>query len=166
MSGRRRFRPGTFSLLGMILVNAVVAAFVLKITFAIFGVHQIIPTRLSAYAITQSAAKWEVLWPMVPGAAIAFACLWFILILVGRSRGINWTAAAFYGIGIAYADVLVGGFLIGLMHGNPLLGLLIGFAMLLIMPQIWLSMGTFGIIMGLFNANAASRWIEKHRPRD
>ena len=38
MSGRRRFLPGFFGLLGMMILNGLVAGVVLKILYRLFGV--------------------------------------------------------------------------------------------------------------------------------
>jgi hypothetical protein len=190
MGGKRRFgRPGSGSLLGMMLVNAVISVFVLKLCCGLFGFRWFLPEHLSGLASAQAIQKWQVIhdlckilhfalpasaqavqkWgvilPLLPGAAIGFGCLWYWLILVGRSRGLSWTGACVYGILIAFANVPLAGFLVGLLHGNALIGLLLGLVLLFVMPSIWLTMGAFGITMGLFNAAMAGRWIERHRPR-
>lgn len=165
MSGRRRYnRPGGGSFFGMLFVNGVAAFILLKIVFALFGTGLILSQRLAAYGPTHAAARWDTFWAMLPGAALGYACLWYWLILVGRSRGISWGGASIYGVLIAFGNVLAAGFLIGLLHGNPLLGLLIGFVMLLMIPSLLLAMICFGLAMGGFNGLLAYNWIERHRP--
>lgn len=166
MSGRRRFLPGFFGLLGMIICNGLVAGMVLQVLYGLFGVSSHLSMRLAAWSITQSAAKWETLWPMLPGASLLFGCLWFWLIVTGRSRGVNWGAGTLYGVLIAFGNVLIAGFLTGLLNGNPLLGLLLGLVMLLLVPHLLLAMIAFGLTMGVFNGWMATRWIVRHRPKD
>ncbi len=162
MSETRRIRPGSASLLAMMVINAVVSVAVLMGVYALFGLNSVFAQRLTQLG---AAAKWETLWPLVPGAAIAFALLWFCQVIVGRSRGVNWSAALFYGIGIAFGNVLLGGLLNGLLHGNPLLGMLMGLLMLVMVPANWAGMATFGVIMGLVNARFAAAWIARYYPR-
>jgi hypothetical protein len=166
MSGSRRFLPGFFRLLGMMILNGVAAGVVLPLLYRLFGVSGLLARQLASWPVTQAAAKWETLWPMLPGASLLFACLWFWLIVTGRTRGINWGAACFYGLMISFSNVLIAGFLTGLLNGNPLLGLLLGLVMLILVPHLLLAMIAFGLIMGLFNGCLADRWIERHRPKE
>lgn len=165
MSEKRRLRPGSASLLGMMVLNGLVSIAVLLAVYALFGLNSVFAQSLSHFGALGVAAKWETLWPLVPGAAIGFALLWFCQIIVGRSRGVNWAAALFYGIGIAFANVLLGGLLNGILHGSPLMGLLMGLIMLLMVPANWAGMALFGAIMGLVNARFASAWIARYYPR-
>ena len=128
MSGKRRLRPGSASLLGMMVFNAVVSVAVLCAVYALFGLNSVLAQRLTQVGTLGVAAKWETLWPLMPGAAIGFALLWFCQVIVGRSRGVNWAGAFFYGMGIAFCNVLLGGLINGILHGNPLMGLLLGLA--------------------------------------
>ncbi len=163
MSGKRRLRPGTGSLLGMMVLNALVSVGVLVLIYALFGLNGLFAHRLAAQV--GDAAKWNTLWPLLPGAAISYSLLWFWQIIVGRSRGVNWGSACYNGIAIAFANVLLGGLLNGLVHGNPLIGMLLGFLMLLMIPANWAGMAAFGLIMGLLNARLAAVWIERYYPR-
>lgn len=165
MSGRRRTLPSSARLLGMMVANAVISTVVLYAVYAMFGLNNVLMARLSQVETLDVASKWQTLWPLIPGSAIAFACLWFCLIVVGRTRGINWPSAFFYGIGIAFGNVLLGGLLNGLLHGNPLLGLLLGLLMLFLVPATSAGMVIFGAIMGLINARFAASWIDRHYPR-
>src|SRR5690242_13047942 len=157
-------RPGSLSFLLMIAVNAVLGTDMLWLVTRIFDIGQILPKRLASWSWAQEAAKWDTLWPMLPGAGLGFACLWYWLVLTGRSKGIAWGGALIYGGLIACGDVILGGFLSGLVNGNPLLGMLIGLAILLVIPTLLLAMVTFGAIMGAFNGWAARRWIEIFPP--
>ncbi len=169
MSGKRRFgRPGGGSLFGMMVLNGVASLIVLIFVFALFRVGSILPMRLAAIPLVRAALKWNALWPMLPGAAIGFACLWYWLVLIGRARGVPWGGALLYGVGLALADLPLSGFLLGLVHGGPLVGLilaLISLLTLLLMPAVTLAMAVFGLIMGAFNGVLAQVWIERHRPR-
>src|SRR5947209_6944709 len=100
----------------MIFVNAIAAFFVLKIVFALFGTQAGIGAHLAGWSLTSAGAKWSVIWPMLPGAAFGFACLWYWLILVGRSRPLPWGGAFVYGAIIAFANVPIAGFFMGLVH--------------------------------------------------
>jgi hypothetical protein len=165
MSGKRRVRPGSASLLGMMVFNAVVGTILLLVVYALFGLNSVFAQRLAQVSALGAAAKWETLWPLIPGVAIGFALLWFCQVIIGRSRGVNWAGAFFYGIGIAFCNVVLGGLLNGLLHGNPLLGMLLGLLMLLLVPANWTSMALFGALMGLLNARLAAAWIARYYPR-
>ncbi len=165
MSGFRRFRPNSLSLLAMIVVNGLAAGVVLKFLFALFGIGAIFPEWAAAHEWTRTAMQWELFWPLLPGAAIGFGCLWYWLILAGRFRGLPWGAACIYGCGVAFATVPLSGFLLGLQNGSPLLGLLIGLVMILVLPSLLAAMTCFGLAMGLLNGVWAQRWIIKNRPR-
>ncbi|HZP80507.1 MAG TPA: hypothetical protein VFB21_02605 [Chthonomonadaceae bacterium] len=165
MSGKRRYgRPGGGSLLAMMCVNGIVALIVLKLVFVVFGAGTILATGLAAHAQASLIERGRMLWPMLPGAAFGFSCLWFWLALIGRSRGVPWGAALLYGVAIAFANVPFSGFLVGLLHGNPLLGLLLALVSLLLLPSLAVSMIAFGLAMGAFNGLMAQRWIARHRP--
>ncbi|HZO88387.1 MAG TPA: hypothetical protein VFB38_08605 [Chthonomonadaceae bacterium] len=168
MSSKRRFgRPGGGSLLGMMIINGLVAAVVLLIVFVLFDIGHILEARLAAYPLVGAAAHWSKFWPMLPGASIGFGCLWYWLVLVGRSRGVPWGGALLYGVLIAMGNVPFSGFLAGLLHGSPLMGLvlaLIALLSLLLMPSLLLAMLVFGATMGAFNGLMAQGWIERHRP--
>ena len=165
MSGKRRLRPGSASLLAMMVLNGLVGTLVLFAVYALFGLNSVFAQRLTQLGTLGAAAKWETLWPLIPGAAIGFAILWFCQVIVGRSRGVNWAGTLFYGIGIAFGNVLLGGLLNGLLHGQPLMGMLLGLVMLIMVPANWAGMATFGAIMGLVNARFAVAWITRHYPR-
>jgi hypothetical protein len=167
---RRRYgRPDRASLFAMMGINAVVSVVVLTVALSIFGVRELMPFKLAAMLHTSlhtsEALRWNIIWPQVPGAAIAYGCLWFWLILVGRTRGVAWGGAAVYGLVIALVNVPVAGLLYGLEIGQPVLSMLIMFALLLIYPAWLLTVAVFGITMGLLNGRAAQWWIERHRPR-
>jgi hypothetical protein len=147
----------------MMALNGVVACLVLAVLFALFGVGNIIEARLAASSLTADAAKWSALLPMLPGAAILFGCLWYWLVVIGRAKGLPWGAACLYGVFLACGNVPLSGLLMGLLHGNPLLGMLIALVMLLMLPSLLVAMICFGLTMGAFNGLMAARWIERHR---
>lgn len=165
MSGKRRLRPGSAILLAMMVLNGVASIAVLTVVYALFGLNNVFAQRLSQFSALGVAAKWETLWPLIPGAAIGFAILWFCQVIIGRSRGVNWAAAFFYGVGIAFCNVLLGGLINGSLHGNPLMGLLLGLVMLIMVPANWAGMALFGALMGLLNARLAAAWISRYYPR-
>lgn len=164
MRGRRKYgRPIRSDLLLMMVFNAAAAFVVLYFVFALSGVGSIIPERLAQAGLEVTNRKLALIGAMVPGAGIAFACLWYWLILTGRSRGLSWGAACIYGVFIAYGNTPFSGFLIGLLFGQPIVGALLGLALLLIVPQLLFATTLFGLIMGVFNGNLAQRWITWHR---
>jgi hypothetical protein len=165
MSGKRRIRPGSASLLAMMVFNAVASVAVLYVVYAMFGLNSALAHRLSQVGTLGAAANWETLLPLVPGAAIGFALLWFCQVIVGRSRGVHWPGAFFYGMGIALGDVLLGGLINGSLHGSPLIGLLLGLLMLILVPANLAGMLLFGAIMGLINGRLAHAWIARYYPR-
>jgi|SRR5579871_6917611 len=165
MSGRRRFRPGSGHVFGMMLANALATLLILPVIFALFGVHHVdLPLGLASHHWAQ-AVEWQSFWPLLPGAAICFGCLWFWLILTGRTRGLSWGSALVYGVFIALFDVPLRGFLTGALNGDPLTGLLIGLVVVFLLPALLLSMLTFGVLMGALNGWLAQGWIKRHVPR-
>ncbi|HLK59022.1 MAG TPA: hypothetical protein VKU00_20850 [Chthonomonadaceae bacterium] len=166
MSGRRRLRPGSAGLLGMMLLNGLIAFGVLHVLLAAFGIRQILPDFAASHAWAQEASKWESLWPLIPGAAIGCGCLWFWLIVTGRTeRGVNWASALVYGVVIALLNVPSFGLLAGILNGNPLLGLLISMALMIMMPALTICMAAFGLTMGAINGWLAQRWIARNYPK-
>jgi hypothetical protein len=151
----------------MILVNGVVALGVLAVLFAVFDVRPILAARLEAIPLVRAAAHWNLLWPMLPGGAVGFACLWYWLAFMGRARGVTWGGALLYGGAIAFGNVPLSAFLVGLLHGNPVLALVLALVSLLnlLQPSFTLAMAVFGLTMGAFNGALAHAWIERHRPR-
>ena len=164
MSRRRYGRPDRASLLIMMALNALAAICVLTVALTLFGVRELIPFRLSEMLHTLTP-RWSMVWPMLPGAAIAYGCLWYWQVVIGRSKGVPWGGAAIYGLIIAVVDVPIGGLIYGLTIGQPLLCMLFLFALLIILPGWLLTVAAFGITMGLLNGRAAQWWIERHRPR-
>ena len=171
MNGKRRLRPGSVSLLAMMVLNGLVSVAVLYVIYALFGLRSILAQQtmhvgemmhVNAQGV---AATWETLWPLVPGAAIGFALLWFCQVIIGRTRGIHWPVAFFYGMGIALGNVLLAGLISGSLNGSPLIGLLLGLLMLVMVPSNLAGMLIFGAVMGLFNARLAQGWISRYYPR-
>lgn len=159
---RRRFgRPNRIDLLAMMLLNAIASGLVFYFVYTLFNVQPIIDAYLMARGLT--TARTTLVAPLIPGAGVAFGCLWYWLILTGRRSGLSWGSAFLYGILIAMADVPLGGFVVGLLNGNPLLGLLIGLVMLLLLPSLVLAMALAGLLMGGGNGWLAQRWIERSR---
>ncbi|MCW3054300.1 MAG: hypothetical protein JWN14_3470 [Chthonomonadales bacterium] len=171
MSGKRRLRPGSASLLAMMVLNGFVSVAVLYVIYALFGLRSILAQQTThAGEMMHVSAQgvgdaWETLWPLVPGAAIGFALLWFCQVVVGRTRGVGWNVAFFYGIGIALGNVLLAGLISGSLNGSPLIGLLLGLLMLMMVPSNVAGMVIFGAVMGLFNARLAQGWITRYYPR-
>lgn len=165
MGGRRKYgRPHRGDVLGMMLMNTGVSAFVLTIVFWFFEVGTIMPQRFAPITNGISAPEWLFLLALTPGAGIAYGCLWYWLVIIGRAKGVPWGGAFVYGALVAFGNVPFSGFLFGLMSGTPFLGALIGLAMLLIVPQLLIAMTLFGIIMGWYNGVKAANWIARHRP--
>jgi hypothetical protein len=162
MIGKGRYgRPNRASLLAMMIVNGIAALIVMRVALAIFGVPDLIPAApqfLHALRIT----PWALILPMLPGAAIAYGCLWYWLIVVGRSRGVPWGGAVVYGMVIALVNVPLAGLIYGSYQGNPILALLY-LVLLLIVPAWLVAVCFFGAIMGVSNGYIAQRWIERYR---
>jgi hypothetical protein len=147
----------------MMVLNAIAAYFLLAILLKLFGLTIILPEFAAHHAWAAEGSRWDVLAAFLPGAAISYGLLWFWLILTGRSeRGITWGGALVYGVIIALYNVPLSGFLVGLLHGDPLFGLLIGLVILLLVPSLAMCMLVFGLLMGLLNGKWATRWIERH----
>lgn len=164
-SRKRRLRPRVIELVGMIALNAVVSAVLLRVLFVMFGVSAIIPELSARFAWAAEASRWSIVGTLIPGAAVSYGLLWFWLVITGRTqRGISWGGAAIYGAFAGIYDVPIAGFLTGLQHGYPILGLLLGLVMVFLVPSVLLMMITFGITMGLNNGRMARRWIERHYP--
>jgi len=165
MSAKRRYgRPGRVSLLSMMAFNALIAVPLLAFVLGIFGLQNLKPPLPAAFApVAAEITRWSVIWPMLPGAGVGFGCLWYWLVLVGRSRGVPWGGACVYAVLIALGDVLVWGLILGTVQGEPLLGLLLGLVMLILLPSLLLAMCVFGLMMGALNGQAAQRWIERRK---
>ena len=161
MRGPRYGRPKSANLLGMMGVNAVVGLVLLFCTLHLFGIREIVVPMTLQHAL--SAIKWDALWPLLPGAAVAFGCLWFWLVVVARSRALPWAGACVYGIAIALMNVPVSGLFIGLLHGNPLLYFLIGLVNLLLLPTVVCAMVAFGLAMGILNGLLAQSWVDRQK---
>jgi hypothetical protein len=162
MIGKGRYgRPNRTALLTMIAINGALALIALTISLAIFGVRDILPPRPEMFRALRTM-PWEMIWPMLPGAAVAYGCLWYWLIVVGRSRGVPWGGAVVYGMVIALVNVPVGGFIYGGLNNYPLAAL-IYLVLLLIVPVWLLAVCFFGIAMGLCNGYVAQWWIERSR---
>jgi hypothetical protein len=151
----------------MMVANGALALVVLTATLKMFGVNEsiipILPGDMAVPAHLRLTMPWGLVWPMLPGAAVAFGCLWYWLTVIGRSRGIPWGGAAVYGLVIALVNVPVGGMLLGLLDGQPLWGMLILAVLLLIVPGWLLAISVFGIVMGILNGFVSQWWIGKRR---
>lgn len=165
MSGKRRFRPSRFDMLRMMGINLIVGGLLLKFVLYLFGISFISPMFHFVQKWLPTGMKWEVFWPLLPGMAIGYAGLWGWLVLTGRSTKLQWGGAFAYGVGIACADVVVGGFVKGLIQGNPFLGVLLALVSLLMLPSLAPAMAVFGLAMGAFNGKMAQAWIDKNRPK-
>lgn len=155
-------RPNRISLLGVMLLNALVGAIVLYLVCTLFGVSTIILSGLAAHGILVSE-KWNVVLPMLPGIGIGMGCLWFWLVLIGRTRGVQWGGAIVYGGILAACNVPIAGLILGLVEGVPAnelpMLMLIALALMLLSPAMIVAMLLSGGILGLFNARLAWDWI-------
>lgn len=159
---RRNGMPGSGDMIKMVFLNAIVSFITLKISLALFGGRDIIRARMEASAWTADLADIDFALLMVPGAAIAFTGLWQWLIKEGRKHRLSWGSALLYGVGVAFVNVPIGGFVLGIANGNPLLGLLFALVSLLLLPSLLLSMTCFGLTMGALNGRWAQKWLDKH----
>ncbi len=159
---KRRLRPSFIAILFMMAFTAVLGLVMLTVMFKLFGVSQLLPDFAVHHAWAADAEHWEMFGTIIPGAAIGYGLLWFWLVLTGRSsKGIAWGGAAIYGLIIGLVDIPLSGLLTGVLHGNPLLGLLIGLVIMLLVPSIGLCMAAFGIAMGLLNGRFAQNWTDR-----
>jgi len=145
----------------MVLGNTIVAAIVLKLVFLLLGGSRIIELHLAQWAATNETVVWNPVLFLTPGAAIGFGWLRYSLIMQGRLRGVSWLGGTVQGVMIAFVNVPVAGLLLGILNENPMRGLLLGLASLLLLPSLLVSMGAFGMIMGLYNALKAEKWLVK-----
>ncbi len=162
MSDNSKFRkPHAGDRIGMVLGNTIVAAIVLKLVFLLLGGSRIIELHLAQWAATNETVVWNPVLFLTPGAAIGFGWLRYSLIMQGRLRGVSWLGGTVQGVMIAFVNVPVAGLLLGILNENPMRGLLLGLASLLLLPSLLVSMGAFGMIMGLYNALKAEKWLIK-----
>lgn len=165
MSTNRRRTPGLWDQLRTLLINAGAAPVTLQAVFALFGGSAFSAGAFLRHTVPPDDIDFRVL--LIPGAASAYTVLWRWLIAQGGCMAsFPWGAATLYGVGIAFASVPFSGFLLGVLRGNPLLGLLLALASLLLLPALSLAMTVFGLIMGLLNGYRACRWLRAHRSRD
>ncbi len=155
-------RPNRASLLGVMLLNGLVGAIVLYLVCTLFGVSTIILNGLAAHGI-QVSERWSVVLPMLPGVAIGMGCLWYWLVIIGRTKGVQWGGALVYGGVLAACNVPIAGLILGLAEGVPsdqlLMLMLIALALMMLSPAMIVAMLLSGGIMGLFNARLAHAWI-------
>ncbi len=162
MSDNSAFKkPNVGERIGMVLSNTIAAVIVLNVVFIFLGGKRIIEPPFAQWAAAHGAVEWNPLVLLTPGAAIGFGWLRYTLIMNGRLRGVSWTTGVLHGVMLALANVPLAGFLLGLLNENPLMGLLFGLASLLLMPSLLISMGTFGVLMGLFNAMKAEKFLAR-----
>lgn len=163
MSNNGAFRkPNAGQRIGMVFGNAIVSLIVMKLVFWILGGNRFLEPQFLQLRLSEDIA-WNPFLFLTPGAAVAYGRLRYSLIMDGRAKGVSWTGGTIYGMLLAFGNVMFGFFLFGLLTDNPLpnalLGLLIGLVNLLVHPSLLISMGVFGIIMGLFNAMRAEQWL-------
>ena len=155
-------RPNRLSLLAVMLLNALVGVVVLYLVCTLFGVNTIVIGQLAAHGIHVSE-RWGIVLPMLPGIGIGMGCLWFWLVLVGRTKGVVWGGAAVYGGLVAVCNVPIAALILVALEGRPpeefLMAMLIAFALVLLMPALLIAMLLSGGILGLFNARLAHTWI-------
>jgi hypothetical protein len=148
----------------MMAVNGLVSSVLLLVLFLVFGIRVFLPVRMAGHTLLLTKETWAMLALMVPGSGIGFACLWYWLILRGRSRGVAWGAAGLYGVAVAFCALPFAGFCIGLLYDQPFLFGLVALALLLLMPNMLAALTVFGLAMGAFNGIMAHRWIAFYRP--
>ena len=162
MKRPRYGRPNRASLFVTMLLNALVGSLVLYLVCTLFGVNAIVLSQMAAHGI-QISDRWNMVLPMLPGVGIGMGCLWFWLVLVGRTKGVQWGGAAVYGGLLAVCNVPIAALVLAALEGCPpnemLLMMLIAFALVLISPALLISMLLSGGILGLFNARLAHTWI-------
>ncbi len=155
-------RPGIFSLLGVMLLNLLVGSLVFYLVCVLFGINSIVIGQLLAHGIKVSDT-WGVVLPMLPGVAVGMGCLWYWIVLIGRTKGVQWGGATVYGGLLALFNVPLAALVLCLVKGVdpeqiPLI-MLISLALALVSPAITVGMLLAGGIMGLFNARLAHTWI-------
>ena len=160
---RPRFgRPNRASLLVTMLLNALVGSIVLYLACTLFGVNSIVIGQMRAHGI-QVSEQWGVVLPMLPGIGIGMGCLWFWLVLIGRTKGVQWGGAVVYGGILAVCNVPLAALTLGVLEGRApeelLVMMLIALALVMISPALMVAMLLAGGIMGLFNARLAHDWI-------
>jgi len=155
-------RPNRIWLLTMIIANAVVAFVLLSFLLRLFAIDNIV---LSAAKLDGPPNRWALSLVLLPGAAIAFGCLWYWLVVVGRTRGIVWGGALVYGMIIGVCNIPLGGLILGVLNGAPLFNMLIALLLMLLLPKTLICAGLFGTAMGVFNGTSAQQWIDAHRKR-
>ncbi len=169
MKRPRYGRPDRASLFGTMLINALAGSVVLYLACTLFGVNAIVIGQFARHGITISE-RWGVVLPMLPGIGIGMGCLWFWLVLVGRTKGVQWGGAAVYGGILAVCNVplaaLVQGALAGRTFEEILLMMLIALALVMISPALLVAMLLAGGILGLFNARLAHAWIAWYKRGD
>jgi hypothetical protein len=155
-------RPNAGQRIGMVIGNAIVSLIVLKLVFLLLGGNKI-ELPFGAHWLANNDIEWNPFLFLTPGAAVAYGRLRYNLIMEGRAKGVSWTGGTIYGMLLAFGNVMFACALYGLFGEEPiggaLLGMLFGLLSLLMHPSLLVSMGAFGIIMGLFNAMRAEQWL-------
>ena len=160
MSDQSKFKkPNAGERIGMVFGNALAAMVVLNVVFVLLGGKRIIEVHFAEWALANNAVEWNPLVLLTPGAAVGFGWLRYRLIIEGRLRGVSWATGVIHGALIALVNVPFASFLLGILNNDPLRGLLLGLASLLLMPSLLIAMGTFGVVMGLYNSMKAERFL-------
>lgn len=158
-------RPSRGALLCMMVLNAGLAAVVLTVVFALFDISHVL-TNAYGTRIGPSGMPADALLPFLPGAGIMFGCLWFWTCVYGRSKGLPWVGAFIYGVVLSIINVAIAGFILGMMHGEPGLALLLALIALVsvfLIPALFSAICLFGLVMGGVNAVIASIWINSRK---
>ena len=168
MKRPRYGRPNRLSLFIVMLVNALAGSLVLYLVCTLFGVASIVIGQLAAHGIKISD-RWGIVLPMLPGIGIGMGCLWFWIVLLGRTRGVQWGGAAVYGAILAVCNVPIAALILGVLAGvepnGLLIMMLIALALLMLSPALLVAMLLSGAILGLFNARLAHDWIAWYKRR-
>jgi hypothetical protein len=165
----------------MLLFNLVASVAALTIVFWLFGdFHRLAQWSAERAGEQGGVAGWlsramgadsapggpRIPWllALLPGAMVAYTGIWYWCACTGRSRGVPWSGALFYGFLAAVMDLPVGGFFIGAIRGGPALGLIFAVISIVLLPGVLPALAVFGLSMGGLNAFVAASWVEAHRP--
>ncbi len=158
-------RPGSLSILVVMLINTLLANVITKPVFKLFHVPSI-PLPLSS---TQWSSTSTIQWPdaiaLLPGLAICFGCFWYWMVILIRNRKSPWGGAFIYGPILSCCNVITAGLIVGALHGSPVLVVILALLFLLIMPSFAIALLFIGLMLGAINGVLATKWVQLYNRR-
>lgn len=152
-------RPGSLSILVVMLINCLFADVITQLMLQLFHVPSI-PLPISNTQMSNGAINWPDVYALLPGEAIFFGCFWYWMVILIRNRKSPWAGACIYGPIISCFNVIIAGLIVGALHGSPFLVAILALLFLLIMPSFAVALLFTGLFLGAINGALATKWVQ------